>query len=95
MDLEQIAENTTHAQWIVTNHVGNGTERPRCVICDTWWPCNEVGLAARAVLNAREANRLREQLGIATNALGAIADSGGESWHVADDALTQMSVVEP
>jgi hypothetical protein len=43
---------------------------------------------------AGEATRLRERLRIATNALGAIADGGGPSWKMADDALTQMSVVD-
>jgi hypothetical protein len=41
-----------------------------------------------------EVKRLRKQLKIATNALGSIADRGGEDWQVADRALTRMQGVE-
>lgn len=60
--LENIAESVTHARWVVANHVGNGTERPRCVICDTWWPCDLVSVAATAVLLADRIGRLGECL---------------------------------
>lgn len=62
VDLEAVAEGDAHAAWIMEHHVGNGTERPRCVVCDTWWPCNEASLGALAVLRAREAERLRAAL---------------------------------
>lgn len=41
-----------------------------------------------------EVRRLREQFRIAAEALGIIADRGGNDWSIADDALTQMSVVD-
>jgi hypothetical protein len=105
VNLEAIAEGDAHAAWIVKHHVGNGTERPRCVLCDEWWPCDELSLAALAVLRAREAERLREMLGIATETLLAIAKCGcsacgptprdlAHARTLADDALTNMSVVE-
>lgn len=57
--LATIAESEKHARWIVENHTSNGTERPRCEVCDTWWPCNTLGLAALAVLQANELEVLR------------------------------------
>ena len=42
-----------------------------------------------------EIRRVREQLRIATEALGSIADRGGDGWFIADDALTRMSTLEP
>lgn len=58
MDLDAIAESEAHARWVVTNHVGNGTERPRCAICEQWWPCDLVGLAALAVMLAERLERM-------------------------------------
>jgi hypothetical protein len=59
-NLEEIAEGDPHARWVVANHVGNGKERPRCTICDAWWPCDLVSLAALAVLHADTVKRLTE-----------------------------------
>lgn len=58
MDLETIAESEAHARWVVEHHVGTGTERPRCAICDRWWPCDLVGLAALAVTLADRLDRV-------------------------------------
>jgi hypothetical protein len=105
MSLQCIAESDMHARWIVANHVGNGTERERCVICDRWWPCDPVGLAALAVLRSEDAARLHEQLRLAADVLNRIASCGcsgcgpkprdlKQARAMADDALTRMSVVE-
>lgn len=61
--LESVADSDNSARAIVAEHIGNGTERPRCTICETWWPCDIVALAARAALNADAlaASRQREQ----------------------------------
>lgn len=50
--LENIAESVTHARWVVDHHVGQGEGRQRCAICETWWPCDLVSVAATAVLLA-------------------------------------------
>lgn len=58
IDLEAIAESDEHARWVVEHHVPNlglGGTRFRCGICEAWYPCDLVGLAALAVLNAQKA----------------------------------------
>lgn len=94
MKLEVIAESDAHARWILENHIGVGPDekRQRCALCEQWWPCDIVGLAALAV-------RQGMLLTIADGALVHIAtrdvfDLGPTSATIAEDALIQMSVVE-
>ncbi len=58
--LEAIAESDAHARWVVEHHLpqpSTGQGRRRCTICDQWWPCDMVGLAALAVLRTRQIAR--------------------------------------
>ena len=79
-DLEELAEGIGYACGIVESHKPVNPEpwRTRCPICDTWFPCDLVSLAALAVLRdvaltasqAREAalqERVRELTAALTN----------------------------
>lgn len=88
-DLAAIAENDEHAAWIVASHVGGeryGT-RQRCAVCDEWWPCGMLGLAALAALRAREVERLRAALASIRDDLGY--ERGDEVWKTANAALAE------
>lgn len=50
--LDSIAESVAHCRWVVDQHVGKGEGRQRCVLCETWWPCDLASVAATAVLLA-------------------------------------------
>jgi hypothetical protein len=56
--LDGIAESVTQCRWVVEHHVGTGEGRQRCAICETWWPCDLVSVAATAVLLADRVGRL-------------------------------------
>jgi hypothetical protein len=62
VDLETIAESDAHARWIVDNHGASVRfgMRPRCTICEQWWPCDLASLAALAVLNAEKLKRVMQ-----------------------------------
>ena len=58
--LADVAESDEHARWIVRTHTedGTGDGRHRCTVCDSWWPCDLLGLAALAVLRKEERDAL-------------------------------------
>lgn len=62
--LDELAENIEHARWLVDNHkrTETGGPRERCPICEAWWPCDKVMLAALAVKQEAENARLRERV---------------------------------
>lgn len=51
-DLDELAECIGYAREIVKSHVppNQGPGRTRCPICDAWYPCDLISLAALAVL---------------------------------------------
>jgi len=55
--LDSIAESVTQCRWVVEQHTGRGEGRKRCAICETWWPCDLVSVAATAVLLADRLSR--------------------------------------
>lgn len=59
--LEELAENIEHARWLIDNHVPVrwSEHRTRCPICECWYPCAVVELAATALLQEREAAATR------------------------------------
>lgn len=63
--LEDMAEGPRYAESILQTHkpVHPGPGRTRCPVCDAWYPCDLVSLAARVMLDRADlaASREREQ----------------------------------
>lgn len=59
-ELAEVAESDAHAQSVLDQHIPSGPldGRRRCAICESWWPCDLVSLAALAVLRRQERDEL-------------------------------------
>ncbi len=58
--LEDLAEGIVYAESVLHSHrpVNPGPGRTRCPVCDAWYPCDLVSLAARVALDRAENTRL-------------------------------------
>jgi hypothetical protein len=66
-ELLDLAESVNHAHWLLNDHVAGDRygARARCKACESWWPCDKVGLAALAVVFARQRDRLLHEIALA------------------------------
>lgn len=67
--LKTLADGIDHAAWLTENHVPSHQDasiRARCTICEEWFPCALVSMAALAVLEREDRDMLRDALEAAT-----------------------------